>query len=35
MISLYFPPEQRGGRPRRTDLRAVLDAILHLLRTGC
>ena len=24
-----------GGRPRTTDLRAVLDAIFYLLRTGC
>ena len=24
-----------GGRPRTTCLRAVLDAIVYLLRTGC
>ena len=24
-----------GGRPRTTDLRAVLNAIFYLLRTGC
>ena len=29
------PPALPGGRRRTTDLRAVLDAILHLLRTGC
>ena len=29
-------PEPAGiGRPRRTDLRAVLDAILYILATGC
>ena len=35
LIARYFPPERQGGRPRRTDLRAVVDAILYLLRTGC
>jgi putative transposase len=24
-----------GGRPRKTDIRAVIDAIFYLLRTGC
>ena len=24
-----------GGRPRTTDVRAVFDAIIYLLRTGC
>jgi len=28
-------PVYPGGRPRKTDLRDVLDAILYLLRTGC
>ncbi|HMB07170.1 MAG TPA: IS5 family transposase [Isosphaeraceae bacterium] len=28
-------PASTGGRPRKTDLRDVLDAILYLLRTGC
>src|SRR5437667_6587071 len=28
-------PEYPGGRPRKTSMRAVLDAILYLLRTGC
>src|SRR5688572_24364123 len=28
-------PVYPGGRPRKTDLRAVLDAIFYLLRTGC
>jgi putative transposase len=27
--------DQTRGRPRRTDLRAVVDAILYPLRTGC
>lgn len=30
------PPAARaGGRPRRADLRAVVDAILYPLRAGC
>lgn len=28
-------PVYPGGRPRTTDLRAVVDAILYVLRTGC
>jgi transposase len=35
LIEPLLPPEPGGGRPRKTDLRDVLDAILHLLRTGC
>jgi transposase len=29
------PAARSGGRPRTTDLRAVLNAIFYLLRTGC
>src|SRR5262249_57974052 len=28
-------PVYPGGRPRKTSMRDVLDAILYLLRTGC
>src|SRR5438105_13610132 len=28
-------PVYPGGRPRTTDLRAVLDAVFYVLRTGC
>jgi len=35
LIEPSIPPEPGGGRPRKTDLRDVLDAILYLLRTGC
>src|ERR1700728_2880351 len=30
-----IPPAKTGGRPRRTDMRAAMNAILYLLRTGC
>jgi putative transposase len=30
-----LPPPPGGGRPRITDLREVLNAILYVLRTGC
>lgn len=35
LIEPWLPPPVRLGRPRKTDLRAVLDAIFYLLRTGC
>ena len=31
----FLPAARPGGRPRTTDLRAVLNAIFYLLRTGC
>ena len=34
-IAPYLPAARSGGRPRATDLRAVLNAIFYLLRTGC
>jgi len=30
-----IPQASPGGRPRKTDMRAALNAILHLMRTGC
>ena len=30
-----IPPASPGGRPRKTDMRAAMNAILYLLRTGC
>jgi transposase len=30
-----IPPAKPGGRPRETDMRAALNAIFYLLRTGC
>jgi putative transposase len=34
-IEPHLPAEPGGGRPRKTDPRDVLDAILYILRTGC
>ena len=35
LVGPQLPPPGRLGRPRTTNLRAVLDAIFYLLRTGC
>ena len=35
LIEWHIPPARPGGRPRRVDIRAVVDAIFYLLRTGC
>src|SRR3954453_18333873 len=35
LIEPHLPPEPGGGRPRKTEMRDVLDAILYILRTGC
>ena len=35
LIAPLLPAARTGGRPRTTDVRAVLNAIFYLLRTGC
>jgi transposase len=35
LISCFLPVASRLGRPRKTDLRSVLEAILYLASTGC
>jgi transposase len=35
LIARRLPPRRRLGRPREVDLRAVLQAILYILSTGC
>ena len=35
VVEPYIPPEPGGGRPRKTDMRDVLDAVFYVLRTGC
>jgi len=34
-IAPFMPPEAGAGRPRTTDLREVVNAILYLLHEGC
>ena len=31
----FIPAARPGGRPRKTDVRRVLDALFYLVRTGC
>jgi putative transposase len=35
LLAPLLPVAREGGRPRTTDVRAVLNAIFYLLRTGC
>ena len=35
LIEPLLPDALRGGRPRKTDTRRVVEAILYLLKTGC
>ncbi len=35
LVKPLLPAARPGGRPRTTDVRAVMDAIFYLLRTGC
>ena len=35
VIAPHMPPEKALGRPRTTDLREVVNAILYVLRSGC
>lgn len=35
LIGAFLPPPRRLGRPRKVDLREIVNAILYLLATGC
>ena len=35
LLEPLLPPAREGGRPRRTDLRRVVNALLYILTTGC
>ena len=35
VLAPLMPTARRGGRPRTTDMREVMNAQLYLLRTGC
>ena len=34
-LETLIPQASPGGRPRKTDMRAAMNAILYLLHTGC
>jgi putative transposase len=35
VLARFMPKPKRVGRPRRVDLRSIVNAILYLLQTGC
>ena len=35
LLSFFLPAGRRIGRPRKVDLRTVMNAILYILSTGC
>ena len=35
IIEPLIPPSRRGGRPRKVDVREVLNGIFYILSTGC
>ena len=35
ILAVYFAADSPLGRPRKTNLRAVVEAILYVLRAGC
>jgi transposase len=35
IIAPLLPPARPTGRPRTTDLRAVMDAVLYMASSGC
>ena len=35
LVAPLLPPAKPGGRPRTTCMRAVLNAVFYLLRSGC
>lgn len=35
LIAPMIPEAEPGGRPRRVDMREVVNAILYVVRTGC
>ena len=35
ILAPFIPPTKAGGRPRTTDMREVVNAIVYVLRSGC
>src|SRR5271170_2071426 len=34
-VKPFIPPPKPGGGKRRTDMRAVMNAVMYILSTGC
>ena len=35
LLKLHIPEAKKGGRPRTSDMREVVNAIFYVLKTGC
>ena len=35
LVEAFVPPAKPGGGKRRTDMRAVMNAVMYVLSTGC
>jgi putative transposase len=35
ILAPVMPPPARSGRPRRWEMRAIMNAIFYVVRTGC
>ena len=35
LIEPMIPPARRGGRPRKQDMREVMNGVMYILTTGC
>jgi putative transposase len=35
LVEPLIPPAKPGGRPRTADIRAIMEAIFYVIRTGC
>ena len=35
LIAPLIPPSKKGGRPRGTDMREVMNAVVYVVKSGC
>jgi putative transposase len=35
IIEPLIPPAKRGGRPRTTDMREIVNAVIYVVKSGC
>ena len=35
LIEPFIPPPKKGGRPRETDMREVINAVFYINKAGC